>query len=156
MCIKLDIYVLIKYRPQKYHIIQQNSKQGNGLINVPFLQFVTWLTVMEYQCLKWPRIYVSLVISTSRSFPHSWLITGFVTRLARRAPLVELLTSQTFSAVRVTRFLILCVCFVDHCLSFCSFSFGHCVFCPSIYGFWLPPFDIFKLIPQIKNYHLPF
>jgi hypothetical protein len=31
-------------------------------------------------------------------------------------------------------------------LSFCSFSFGHCVFCSSsIYRFWLPPFGIFKL-----------
>ena len=28
--------------------------------------------------------------------------------------------------------------FVDRCLSFCLFSFGHCVVCPSsIYGFWL-------------------
>jgi hypothetical protein len=25
------------------------------------------------------------------------------------------------------------------------FPFGHCVVCSSIYGFWLPPFDIFKL-----------
>jgi hypothetical protein len=24
------------------------------------------------------------------------------------------------------------------CLSFCSSFFGHCVGCPSIYGFWLP------------------
>jgi hypothetical protein len=31
-------------------------------------------------------------------------------------------------------------------LSFCTFSFGHCVVCSSsIYGFWLPPFGIFKL-----------
>jgi len=31
------------------------------------------------------------------------------------------------------------VCFVDRCLSFCNFSFGHCVVCSSsIYGFWLP------------------
>jgi hypothetical protein len=30
-------------------------------------------------------------------------------------------------------------CFVDRCLFFCSFSFGHCVVCPSsIYGFWFP------------------
>jgi len=30
-------------------------------------------------------------------------------------------------------------CFVDHCLSFCPSSFGHCNVCPSsIYGFWLP------------------
>ena len=30
------------------------------------------------------------------------------------------------------------VCLVDHCLSFCTFYFGHCVVCySSIYGFWL-------------------
>ena len=34
--------------------------------------------------------------------------------------------------------LVLCVCFVDRCLSFCTFFFGHCAVCPSIYGFWLP------------------
>jgi hypothetical protein len=43
-----------------------------------------------------------------------------------------------FSGVCVTRSLVLCVCFVDRCLSFCNFSFGHCVVCSSIYGFWLP------------------
>jgi hypothetical protein len=37
-----------------------------------------------------------------------------------------------------TRSLVLCVCFVDRSLSFCVFSFGHCVVCSSIYGFWLP------------------
>ena len=41
-----------------------------------------------------------------------------------------------FNAIRVTRSLALCVCFVDRCLSFCSFTFGHCVVCPfSIFGF---------------------
>ena len=35
--------------------------------------------------------------------------------------------------------LVLCVCFVDRCLSFWTFSFGHCVVCSSsIYGIWLP------------------
>jgi len=33
--------------------------------------------------------YVPLVINTSRSFPHSRLITGFVTRLTRRVSLME-------------------------------------------------------------------
>jgi hypothetical protein len=34
---------------------------------------------------------------------------------------------------------ILYVCFVDRCLSFCTFSFGRCVdYSYSIYGFWLP------------------
>jgi hypothetical protein len=40
-----------------------------------------------------------------------------------------------FSGVRVTRALVLCVCFVDRCLSFCPFSFGRWVVCPSIHGF---------------------
>jgi len=27
--------------------------------------------------------------------------------------------------------------FLYRCFSFCTFSFGHCVVCSSIYGFWL-------------------
>ena len=47
--------------------------------------------------------------------------------------------SPVLSGVRVTRSLVLYVCFVDRCLSFCTFSFGHCVVCSSsIYGFGLP------------------
>jgi hypothetical protein len=43
------------------------------------------------------------------------------------------------NGVRVTRSLVLCVYFVDRCLSFCTFSFGHCVVCSSsICRFWLP------------------
>ena len=69
-------------------------------------------------------------IYTFRSFPHSRLITGFVTRLTRRVPLVEqkLLTlpntwvqPPVFSGVRVTRSLVLYICFVDRCLFFCIF-----------------------------------
>ena len=42
-------------------------------------------------------------------------------------------------SVCVTRSLVLCLCFVDRCLSFCTFPFGHYVLCSSsIYGFWLP------------------
>jgi hypothetical protein len=37
--------------------------------------------------------------------------------------------------VRVNRSFVLCVCFVDRCLSFCTFSLGHCVVCSSIYRF---------------------
>jgi hypothetical protein len=35
---------------------------------------------------------VSLVVSTSRSFPHSWFTTGFVTKVTRRVSLVSLFT----------------------------------------------------------------
>jgi hypothetical protein len=107
---------------------------------------MTWLTTMEYLCHKWPRI-----CSTCKhfpSFPYSRLITEFVTRLTRRVPIVEqelltlpehLSSPPVFSGVRGTRSLVLWVYFVDRCMSFCSFSFGHCVVCSSsIYGFWLP------------------
>jgi hypothetical protein len=51
----------------------------------------------------------------------------------------HLSSPPVLSGVRVTISLVLFVCFVDRCLSFCSFSFGNCVFCsPSIYGIWLP------------------
>jgi hypothetical protein len=69
----------------------------------------------------------------------------YLTRLTRRVPEVEqdlltlpehLSSPPVFSGVCVTRSLVLCVCFVDHCLSFCTFSFGHCFVCSSsIYGF---------------------
>jgi hypothetical protein len=101
---------------------------------------MTLLTTMEYLCHKWPHIY-----SPCRKHfpvrPHSIFITGFVTRLTRRVPLVEqeLLTlpehmssPPVFSGVRVTRSLVVYVCFVDRRLSFCSFSFGQCVFCSSL------------------------
>jgi hypothetical protein len=90
---------------------------------------MTWLTILEYQYHK-----ISLICSTCRRhfpvFPHSLLITGFVTRLIRRVPLLEqeLFTLQEqlrsptiLSRVRVTRSLILCACFVHRCLSFCHF-----------------------------------
>ena len=39
--------------------------------------------------------------------------------------------TPVFSGVRVTQSLVLCVCILDRCLSFSTFSFGHCVVCPS-------------------------
>jgi len=99
-------------------------------------------------CVSNDHGYVPLVVKTSRSFPHSGLVTEFVTRLTRQVPLVEqelptlpehLISPPVFNGVRITRSLVLCVCFGDRCLSFCTFSFGHCAVCSSsIYGFWLP------------------
>jgi hypothetical protein len=113
------------------------------LRSTPWLGWPLWNI-----CVTNDHCYVPLVVNTSRSFPHSWLITGFVTRLTRRVPLVEqelltlpdhLSSPPVFSGVCVTRSLVLYVCFVDRCLSFSTFSFGHCVVCSSsIYGFLLP------------------
>jgi hypothetical protein len=51
---------------------------------------MTWLTVTEhlYRVTNDHR-YGPLVLSTSRSFPHSWFFTRFVTRVTRRVPLVQ-------------------------------------------------------------------
>jgi hypothetical protein len=99
-------------------------------------------------CVTNDHGYVPLVVNTSRSFPLSWLITMFVTRLTRRVPLVEQklptlsehqCSPPVCSGVRGTRSLVLYVCFVDRCLSFRTFSLGHCVVCSSlIFWFWLP------------------
>jgi hypothetical protein len=76
--------------------------------------------VLQNICVTNDHGYGPLVVSTSWSFPRSWLITGFVTRLTRRVSLVEQerLTIQehlnsplVFSGVRVTRSLVLYVCF---------------------------------------------
>ena len=72
---------------------------------------------------KWGHFGSGAVLTccSSRSFPHSRLITGFVTRLRRRMPLVEqelptlpehLSSPRVLSGVHVTRSLVLCVCFV--------------------------------------------
>ena len=102
------------------------------------------------------RYGIHVSVSQMTTCSHSWLITGFVTRLTRRVPLVkqELLTlpehlssPPVFSGVLVTRSLALLVCFVDRCLSFCTFSFVHCVDCSfSIYVFWLPLWYLQTLI----------
>ena len=98
------------------------------------------------------KIKDNISISVNQTNKHRWwLITGFVIRLTPRVPLVkqELLTLMehlssppppppVLSGVRVTRSLVLCICFVNRCLFFCTFSFGHCVVFPSsIDGFWL-------------------
>ena len=104
---------------------------------------MTWLTVMEYLCHKWPR-YVPLVVNTSWSFPlYDLIITVFVARLTRRVSLVEqeLLTRRehmssppVYDGVRVTQSLVLCVCFVDRYLSI--YPFFICpLFCLSFIDF---------------------
>jgi hypothetical protein len=100
-------------------------------------------------CVTNDHGYVPLVVSTSRSFPHSWLITGFVTGLTRRVPLMEqerltllehLSWPPVFSGIRVTRSLVLCVFFVDRCLSFCIFLLA----------------IVFSVLLQYTDSHYPF
>ena len=114
-----------------------------------------WILYLLPRCVL-PLYHCHDFYRTSRSFLHSRLLTGFVTRLTRRVPLVEqelltlpehLSSPQIYSGVRVTRSLVLYVCFVDSCLSFCTFSFDHCVVCSSsIYVFWLPLWYLLAIV----------
>ena len=92
-------------------------------------QIVTIFKILIFEC----GIFFHFIINTSRSFPRSWLITGFITRFTRRVSLVEqelltlpehLSSSPVFSGVRVIRSLVLYVSCVDRYLSFCTFSFA--------------------------------
>jgi hypothetical protein len=98
--------------------------------------------------------YVPLVVNTSRSFPHSWPITGFVTRLTWWVPPVEqelltllehLSSPPLFGEVRVSRSLVLRVCFVDRCLTFCTFFWAIVLSFLLRYTDFDYPFGIFKL-----------
>ena len=93
---------------------------------------LSWLTFTEYTN---DNGYVPLVLIPSQSF--------FVARVTRWMPLVdqELLSllrhlsyPLAFSRIRVAQSLVF---FCYRCLPFYTFVFGHCVVCPSIYGFLL-------------------
>ena len=95
------------------------------VITSKILRSPTWLGGPLWNiCVTNDHGYVPLVVNTSRSFPHSWLIARFITRLTRRVPLAEqelitlpehMSSPPVFSGVRVTWSLVLCVRFVDHC-----------------------------------------
>ena len=176
ICSNIPAYGVYNSQTKRYSrpcgSYQDFLDRGLLLTRVPFCQVevITWKIVRSPPCLGWPlwnicvtndHGYVPLVINTFRSFPRSRLITGFVTRLIRRMPLVEqelftlpehLCSPPVFSGVRVTRSLVLNVCFVYRCLSCCTFSFGHCVvWFSSIYSDF--PFGIFKLFLLSISYN---
>ena len=96
------------------------------------------ISVCNMSVFKWHSEFNLTYINTSQSFPHSWLITGFVIRLTRRVPLVEKELLTLPENLSSPSSLVVYVCFEDGCLFFCLFSFGHCDVWSLIYGFWLP------------------
>jgi hypothetical protein len=88
---------------------------------------MTWLSVTEHLCDKWPRICFTL-----RSIPHSWLIAGFVTGVTRREQILErelptlpehMSSPPVFSGDRDTRSLMLCVMFCRLLFDLLTFFF---------------------------------
>ena len=102
-------------------------------------------------------IYPLLYISRYQLPAVKWYTTTLQTHLINHVVILDKRENSTmsnslilitfyllprFCGIRVTRSLVLRVCFVDHCLYFCTCSFGHCVVCFTDSD---NPFDICKL-----------
>jgi len=125
---------------------------------------MTWLTVMEYLCHKRPRI-CSTCRKHFRSFSHSLLITGIVCNEINTTGVTSgagtaYLSGSTwvdprFSGVRVTRSLVLCVCFVDRCLSFRTFrKYSLKSIKWNIIIWWLIILIVFVILTWYNNHYL--
>ena len=116
-----------------------------------YTRAMTWLTAMEYLCHKLPLICSScrkhFPVLSSFMTDH-WVCNQINTTGATRGaetayPSGAFEFTSGFQWVCVTRSLVLCVCFLDRCLSFCTFSFGNCVLLRHADSDY--PFYIFKL-----------
>ena len=88
--------------------------------------------------LKWSWHRVKHHLSLLRVKRRSNNTTGTTNGAGTTCTLPEHLTSHpVFSGVRVTRSLVLCVCFVDRCLSFCPLFFWP-LCCLSFFDWWIP------------------
>ena len=88
--------------------------------------------------MKCITLFLSLTLTCRQYQEVAWLLVPLVEQELPTLP-GHLSSPLVFSGVRVTRSLVLCVCFVDRCSPFCRFSDVHCVVCSSsIYRFWLP------------------
>ena len=117
----IKIYIQLNYNDCgylsiKFQISVAQIKTRMNFITSKALRSPPWLGWPSWNiCVTNDHGYVPLVVNTSRSFPHSWLVTGFVTKLTRRMPLVEqelptlpehLSSPPVFSGARVTRSLV--------------------------------------------------
>ena len=102
------------------------------------------------------NVCVSFVVITIQFLPHSKVVTGIVKRVIRRLRHVEeklptlpeqcvrnclLFRSNEFNPgfwwCSLSSIFSFVCSFVDRCLSFCPFNFGHCTFCSSFFELWL-------------------
>jgi hypothetical protein len=78
--------------PSRYNrnIVESDVKHHNKVM-VATVKLSKWWVQLNHcwhVLFVWLK-FVPLVVNTSQSFPHSWLISGFVTRLTRWVPPVE-------------------------------------------------------------------
>jgi len=112
--------------------MQMVDTQGIHLVNISILELQDlfcyfWLCTVVLSGGITPKLFWSI-------FVQDWFIKSNTTDdtcgTGTAHPSEHMNSPRVFSGVRVARF-------VDYCLSFCLFSFGHCIVCPSIYRFWL-------------------
>jgi hypothetical protein len=95
----------------------------------------TITSVLKVSTYKWPQICSTCrkhlpVLSSFMTYHwvcNSINTTGVTSVAGTAYPSGAPEFTQVFSGVHVTQSLVLYVCFVDRCLSFCTFSYGHCV-----------------------------
>ena len=90
--------------------------------------------------ISWPHFTLHILVSVLISLISTTITLARYIVVKRQVPLVlpiavHLSSLPVLSRVRVTRSLVLWVCFVDQ--TTCPFSLGHCVVCSSICEFWL-------------------
>jgi hypothetical protein len=85
------------------HLININSI---AIVSNVFLTIKTLVYLWNICVTNYHGYVVPLVVKTSRSFPHSWLITRFVTRLTRWVPRVahELFTLPELFSIQCAFF----------------------------------------------------
>ena len=131
------------------------------------------LILLVYVNQLWNHIYIQIAAYVTplykykyKRWYHSWLITGFVTRLIRRVSLVEqklltlaehLSSSPVFSGIRVTRSLVFFYMYVLLIVvwPFVLFPLAIVLSIPLRYKDSDYPFGIFKLLLQVLSQVAP-
>ena len=122
---------------------------------------MTCLPVLEYLCHKWPRTSVPCVEITIPSFPISWLISSFVTRVSRQVLLVkqELVTfpehlssSPVFCGVVVVHSLVFWVVFCRSLFSPVNTIFMTYMYIHLLYMYNLNCMELPILLDMLKYY----
>jgi len=135
----LDRGLLLTWQLLNQEFLLIKLKSSLQFFTVPTM---TWLTVMEYLCHKWPRICSfcrnhNPVLSSFMTYPRVYYksnITGATSGagIAYRSEAHEF--TPVFSKAYVAQSLILCIVF---CISlFGFFSFFVLIACLSVYGVW--------------------
>ena len=126
----------------RYYTRSQTGKSTRYRPTLKPLYKVTWTSLLTNE--KAMSIFTMWLLCPNH--PPTW---------ARLLTLPEHMSSPpVFSGVPVTRSWVLYVCFVDRCLSFCTFFFWPlcCLFFFDIYRFWL---HLGYLDPNTQNQYQP-